>query len=123
VREVVEEMYPQTQKIVLVMDNINTHSPASLYQAFTPVQAKRITDKLEIHYTPKPRCIGNSPPPTPVSSSAGSIHQSKRDGAQRWRAVFHASRLKMVWCQTDIAGIVILGVMVPTAANRHGIAT
>jgi len=53
VREVVDEMYPQAQKIVLVMDNLNTHSPASLYEAFTPAQAKRIADKLEIHYTPK----------------------------------------------------------------------
>jgi hypothetical protein len=53
VRAVVDEMYPQAQKIVLVMDNLNTHSPASLYEAFEPAQAKRIADKLEIHYTPK----------------------------------------------------------------------
>jgi hypothetical protein len=53
VREVVDKMYPQAQKIVLVMDNLNTHSPASLYEAFAPAEAKRIADKLEIHYTPK----------------------------------------------------------------------
>jgi hypothetical protein len=53
VREVVDTMYPQAQKIVLVMDNLNTHSPASLYEAFAPAEAKRIADKLEIHYTPK----------------------------------------------------------------------
>jgi hypothetical protein len=53
VREVVDRMYPQAQKIVLVMDNLNTHSPASLYEAFEPAEAKRIADKLEIHYTPK----------------------------------------------------------------------
>lgn len=53
VREVVDQMYPQAQKIVLVMDNLNTHSPASLYEAFAPAEAKRIADKLEIHYTPK----------------------------------------------------------------------
>jgi hypothetical protein len=35
------------------MDNLNTHSPASLYEAFEPGDAKRIADKLEIHYTPK----------------------------------------------------------------------
>jgi hypothetical protein len=46
-------MYPQARKIVLVMDNLNTHSPASLYEAFAPEEAKRIADKLEIHYTPK----------------------------------------------------------------------
>ena len=53
VREVVDGMYPQAQKIVRVMDNLNTHSPASLYEAFEPAEAKRIADKLEIHYTPK----------------------------------------------------------------------
>lgn len=53
VREMVEEMYPDAEQIVLVMDNLNTHTPASLYEAFPPVQAKRIADKLEIHYTPK----------------------------------------------------------------------
>ena len=53
VREVVDGMYPQAQKIVLVMDNLNTHSPASLYEAFAPQEAKRIADKLEIHHTPK----------------------------------------------------------------------
>jgi transposase len=39
--------------IVLVMDNLNTHSPASLYAAFEPAEAKRLADKLEIYYTPK----------------------------------------------------------------------
>ncbi len=45
--------YPEAEKIVLVMDNLNTHTGASLYEAFEPAEAKRILDKLEIHYTPK----------------------------------------------------------------------
>jgi hypothetical protein len=45
--------YPTAERIVLVMDQLNTHSPASLYDAFPPAQAKRLADKLEIHYTPK----------------------------------------------------------------------
>ena len=53
VREMVDEMYPDAERIVLVMDNLNTHTPASLYEAFPPEEAKRIADKLEIHYTPK----------------------------------------------------------------------
>lgn len=53
VRELVDVYYPDAQCIVLVMDNLNTHSPASLYEAFEPGEAKRIADKLEIHYTPK----------------------------------------------------------------------
>ena len=53
VREMVDEMYPAAERIVLVMDNLNTHTPASLYEAFPPREAKRIADRLEIHYTPK----------------------------------------------------------------------
>ncbi len=52
IKELVEN-YPEAKKIHLVMDNLNTHTKASLYQAFTPEEAKRIADKLEIHYTPK----------------------------------------------------------------------
>jgi hypothetical protein len=53
VGEMVDEMYPAAERIVLVMDNLNTHTPASLYEAFPPREAKRIADRLEIHYTPK----------------------------------------------------------------------
>ncbi|GAI24382.1 unnamed protein product [marine sediment metagenome] len=53
VRQLVDEIYPQADSIVLVMDNLNTHKKASLYEAFEPTEAKRIADKLEIHYTPK----------------------------------------------------------------------
>jgi hypothetical protein len=53
VRILVDEIYPHAEQIVLVMDNLNTHTKASLYEAFEPVEAKRIADKLEIHYTPK----------------------------------------------------------------------
>ena len=53
IKELVDERYPEAQRIVLVMDNLNTHTPASLYDAFDPAEAKRLTDRLEIHYTPK----------------------------------------------------------------------
>ena len=53
VQEVVDDLYPDADTIVLVMDQLNTHSPASLYEAFTPAEAKRLANKLEIHYTPK----------------------------------------------------------------------
>jgi hypothetical protein len=52
VRELVDEHYPKAHRIVLVMDNLNTHRPASLYEAFAPAEAKRIWDRLEIHHTP-----------------------------------------------------------------------
>ena len=53
VKELVDKRYPAAEKIVLVMDNLNTHALPSLYEAFEPSEAKRIADKLEIHYTPK----------------------------------------------------------------------
>jgi hypothetical protein len=52
-RQISDDMYPNAQKIVLVQDNLNTHSPASLYEAFAPTEAKRLTDRFEFHYTPK----------------------------------------------------------------------
>jgi transposase len=53
IKELVDERYPKAEQIVLVMDNLNTHTPASLYEAFDPKEARRIAQKLEIHYTPK----------------------------------------------------------------------
>jgi hypothetical protein len=53
IRELVDVHCPEAEAIVLVMDNLNTHTPASLYQAFPPAEAKRLADKLEIHPTPK----------------------------------------------------------------------
>lgn len=49
----IDEAYPNAEKIVLVMDNLNTHTPASFYKAFSPEEAFRLTQRLEIHYTPK----------------------------------------------------------------------
>ncbi len=53
IRELCDEFYADTEKIVLVMDQLNTHSTASLYEAFEPQEARRLSEKLEIHYTPK----------------------------------------------------------------------
>jgi hypothetical protein len=52
-RELVDVHYPEATAIVLVLDQLNTHTPASLYEAFPPAEAKRLADRLEIHYTPK----------------------------------------------------------------------
>ena len=53
IKELVDQRYPEAEQIVLVMDNLNTHTPASLYEAFDPREARRLAQKLEIHYTPK----------------------------------------------------------------------
>jgi transposase len=53
IKELVEVRSPEAKRIVLVMDNLNTHTPASLYEAFEPKEARRLADKLDIYYTPK----------------------------------------------------------------------
>ena len=53
VRKLVDEDYADKERIVLVMDNLNTHHPSSLYEAFEPAEARRIAERLEMHYTPK----------------------------------------------------------------------
>jgi hypothetical protein len=53
VRRLVDEQYPDAEKVVLVLDNLSTHAPAALYQAFAPAEARRLCERLEWHYTPK----------------------------------------------------------------------
>ena len=53
IRDLLDEHYPAAERIVLVLDNLNTHGPASLYEAFAPAEARRLLARLEIHYTPK----------------------------------------------------------------------
>lgn len=48
-----DEHYPQASRIVLVCDNLSTHTPAALYEAFEPVEARRLAERFEWHYTPK----------------------------------------------------------------------
>ena len=52
-RELVDEHFPNAKTITVVMDNLNTHSPSSFYEAFPPAEAKRILGRLDLHYTPK----------------------------------------------------------------------
>jgi DDE superfamily endonuclease len=53
IKQLIDVHYPEAERIVLVQDNLNTHTPGSLYEAFAPAEAKRLADKLELHYTPK----------------------------------------------------------------------
>ena len=53
IQYLVDVLCPNATKITVVEDNLNTHTPASLYKAFPPAEAKRILDKLEFHHTPK----------------------------------------------------------------------
>ena len=53
IRELLNEDYPEAKKVVLVCDNLNTHKIASLYERFSPSEARRLRARLEIYYTPK----------------------------------------------------------------------
>jgi transposase len=53
IKELVNVHYPDAERVVLVQDNLNTHTPAALYESFPPAEARRIVERLEIHYTPK----------------------------------------------------------------------
>lgn len=53
IRELVDVHYPDAEKIILVLDNLNTHSEGSFYEAFEPAEARRLAEKVEIHCTPK----------------------------------------------------------------------
>jgi hypothetical protein len=53
IQEVVDVHYPEAETIRVVLDNLNTHTPAALYTAFAPEEARRLTKKLEFHFTPR----------------------------------------------------------------------
>ncbi len=53
IKELLDVRYPKEEKIVLVVDNLNTHNGSSLYEIFSPEEARRLLNRLEIHYTPK----------------------------------------------------------------------
>jgi DDE superfamily endonuclease len=53
IQQLVDVRYPDAERIVLILDNLNTHTPGALYDVFAPAEAKRLADKLEIHHTPK----------------------------------------------------------------------
>ena len=53
IKRLVDEWYPEAERVVLVLDNLSTHTPAALYEAFEPAEARRLVEKVEWHYTPK----------------------------------------------------------------------
>ena len=53
IKAMLDERYPEAIKVRLVMDNLNTHDIASLYDTFSPIEARRLAERLEIHHTPK----------------------------------------------------------------------
>ena len=114
VRKLVDEDYPDRERIVLVMDNLNTHHPSSLYEAFEPAEALRIARWLEIHYTPKHgswlnmaeielgvltrQCLNRRIPDREVLTQESGTWQERRnrDGVRvNWRLSTGDARIKL----------------------------
>jgi hypothetical protein len=102
-RKLADETYPTAEVIVLVQDNLNTHSPASLYDAFEPAEAKRLTDRFEFHYTPKHGSwldmaeielgiLGRQC----LSRRIDNVHDLRRE-VQAWEAARDAAATKVNW--------------------------
>ena len=114
VRALIDVHYPQAEKIVLVMDNLNTHSPASFYEAFEPAEAWRLSQKLEVHATPvhgswlniaeielsvlARQCLAERMPSIQVVQEQVSAWQQQRNHAQatiNWRFTAEDARIKL----------------------------
>lgn len=113
-QEVVAVQYPQADKIVLVMDNLNTHKLASLYEAFAPAEARRLLERLEIHYTPKhgswlnmaetelsvlaTQCLNRRIPHSATLTQEVAAWERQRNAAQcrvNWRFTTPDARIKL----------------------------
>ena len=114
IKELVDEHFPEAKKIILVMDNLNTHTPSSLYEAFSPEEAKRILSKLEIHYTPKHgswlnmaeielsvlgrQCLSRRIPDQEAlrrEVDAWETHRNKSEATVDWRFTTKDARIKL----------------------------
>lgn len=114
VRELIDVHYPTAEKIVLVMDNLNTHSPASFYEAFEPAEAWRLSQKLEIHSTPvhgswlnmaeielsvlARQCLAERMPNIQAVQEHVTAWQNQRNQAQatiNWRFTAEDARIKL----------------------------
>lgn len=113
IRDLVDN-YPTADTIVLVMDNLNTHKPASFYDAFEPHEARRLINRLEIHYTPKhgswlnmaetelsvltKQCLNRRIPDQPTLRAEIAAWEHARNAARcrvDWQFTTHDARTKL----------------------------
>jgi transposase len=113
-RQLVDEGYPQAERIRVVLDNLNTHRPASLYETFDPSEARRLLKRLEFHYTPKHgswlnmaeiefsvlsrQCLDRRLPDEATLVREVHAFEQKRNAAQariHWQFTSDAARLKL----------------------------
>jgi hypothetical protein len=114
IQQLVDVRYPDAECIVLVMDQLNTHPPGALYDVFAPAEAKRLADKLEIHYTPKHgswlniaeiefsvlsrQCLDRRVPDAATLTREVAAWQERRNAAARpvdWRFTTADARIKL----------------------------
>ena len=114
IKDLCDGQFADAEKIVLVMDNLNTHTAASLYEAFPPAEAKRLADRLEIHYTPKhgswldmaeielsvlnAQCLDRRLPDVPTLTHEIAAWEQSRNVAERtvqWQFTTADARIKL----------------------------
>jgi hypothetical protein len=114
VKGLLDGRYRHAERVVLVMDQLNTHAAASLYEAFPPEEARRLADRLEIHHTPKHgswlnmaeielsalarQCLGDRVEDRPALARAASAWQAARNRKHRrvdWRFTTADARIKL----------------------------
>jgi DDE superfamily endonuclease len=114
VRALLEEDYPTAEKVLLVCDNLNTHTGGALYQAFPPSEAKRLCDRLEFHPTPKHgswlnmaetelsvlagQCLGrrmDSAELVRAEATAWEEQRNRREAKVRWQFTTEQARVKL----------------------------
>jgi hypothetical protein len=113
-KDLVDRWYPAARKIQVVMDNLNTHQPAALYEAFPAAQARRVLDRLEFHYTPKHgswlnmaeiefsvlsrQCLDRRIPDKATLSAevaAWEMHRNESNATVNWRFTTTDARIKL----------------------------
>lgn len=113
-QQVVDVDYPDTDRIRVVLDNLNTHGPASLYEAFAPAEARRLLRRLEFHYTPKHaswlnmaeielsvltgQCLGRRIPDQQTLEQETAAWEARRNRERatiHWRFTVHDARTKL----------------------------
>jgi hypothetical protein len=113
-KEIADKYFPQAEKIVLVQDNLNTHKPASLYEAFPPKEARRLIERFEWHYTPKhgswldmaeselgilsKQCLDRRIPNKTAlirEAKAWEVHRNKHHAKANWQFTTEDARVKL----------------------------
>lgn len=114
VRALIDEYYAAAETVVLVMDNLNTHKTASLYEAFEPAEARRLIERLELHYTPKHgswldmaetelsiltrQCLDRRIPDRPTLTQEVAAWETDRNDAEcqiNWQFTTEEARIKL----------------------------